>query len=78
MQSDVSMFSFEGTSSKKPIKAGFDRRGKTNEMDEPWAKDRGEGYGICFDELVLIGVWVHLFPSRTQKLSTLSPTILAG
>ena len=29
-------------------------------------------------KLVLIGVWVHLFPSRTQKLSTPSPTILCG
>ena len=28
--------------------------------------------------LVLIGVRVHLFPSRTQKLSLLSPTIVAG
>ena len=27
---------------------------------------------------MLIGAWVHLFPSRTQKLSTHSPTILAG
>ena len=29
-------------------------------------------------ELVLIVVWVHLFPSRTQKLSTRTPTIVAG
>ena len=56
MQSDVSMFSFEGTSSKKPIKASFDRRGKTNEMNEPWAKDRGEVYGICFDECAISSV----------------------
>ena len=27
---------------------------------------------------MLIGVRVHLFPSRTQKLSLLSPTIVAG
>ena len=30
------------------------------------------------NELVLIVVRVHLFPSRTQKLSSLTPTILAG
>ena len=29
-------------------------------------------------ESVLIVVWVHLFPSRTQKLSTCTPTIVAG
>ena len=28
--------------------------------------------------MVLIGLWVHLFPSRTQKLSINPPTILAG
>jgi len=27
---------------------------------------------------VLIVMWVHLFPSRTQKLSTCTPTIVAG
>ena len=26
--------------------------------------------------LVTIAEWVHLFPSRTQKLSTLTPTIV--
>ena len=30
------------------------------------------------NELVLIAVRVHLFPSRTQKLSSLAPTIVAG
>ena len=29
-------------------------------------------------EFVLIAMWVHLFPSRTQKLSTSAPTILGG
>ena len=29
-------------------------------------------------EFVLIVMWVHLFPSRTQKLSTRTPTIVAG
>ena len=29
-------------------------------------------------EFVLIVMWVHLFPSRTQKLSTSAPTILGG
>ena len=29
-------------------------------------------------EFVLIVMWVHLFPSRTQKLSTCTPTIVAG
>ena len=29
-------------------------------------------------EFVLIVMWVHLFPSRTQKLSTRAPTIVAG
>ena len=29
-------------------------------------------------QLVLIAVRVHLFPSRTQKLSSLAPTILCG
>ena len=33
---------------------------------------------VYYDLLVLIGVRVHLFPSRTQKLSLLSPTIVAG
>ena len=43
---------------------------------------------LCFDikgmvkshliEFVLIVMWVHLFPSRTQKLSTCTPTIVAG
>ena len=28
-------------------------------------------------EFVLIVMWVHLFPSRTQKLSTCTPTIVA-
>ena len=42
----------------------------------------------CFDiekmgkthpyELVLIAMRVHLFPSRTQKLSSYAPTIVAG
>ena len=30
------------------------------------------------NEFVLIVMWVHLFPSRTQKLSTCTPTIVAG
>ena len=30
------------------------------------------------NELVLIAVRVHLFPSRTQKLSSQAPTILGG
>ena len=30
------------------------------------------------EKLVLIAVRVHLFPSRTQKLSSHAPTILAG
>ena len=29
-------------------------------------------------EFVLIVMWVHLFPSRTQKLSTCTPTIRGG
>jgi len=29
-------------------------------------------------KFVLIAMWVHLFPSRTQKLSTFAPTIVAG
>ena len=29
-------------------------------------------------ELVLIAMRVHLFPSRTQKLSSFAPTIVAG
>ena len=29
-------------------------------------------------KFVLIVMWVHLFPSRTQKLSTCTPTIVAG
>ena len=33
---------------------------------------------VYYDLLVSIGVRVHLFPSRTQKLSLLSPTIVAG
>ena len=33
---------------------------------------------VYYYPLVLIGVRVHLFPSRTQKLSLLSPTIVAG
>ena len=33
---------------------------------------------VYYNLLVLIGVRVHLFPSRTQKLSLLSPTIVAG
>ena len=33
---------------------------------------------VYYHLLVLIGVRVHLFPSRTQKLSLLSPTIVAG
>ena len=30
------------------------------------------------NEFALIVMWVHLFPSRTQKLSTCTPTIVAG
>ena len=30
------------------------------------------------NKLVLIAMRVHLFPSRTQKLSSFAPTILAG
>ena len=33
---------------------------------------------VSFLQSVLIGVRVHLFPSRTQKLSSRSPKILAG
>ena len=36
-----------------------------------------DGFGHPY-ELVLIVMWVHLFPSRTQKLSTCTPTIVAG
>ena len=36
-----------------------------------------DGFGHPY-ELVLIVMWVHLFPSRTQKLSTCTPTILGG
>ena len=31
-----------------------------------------------YNKLVLIAVRVHLFPSRTQKLSSLAPTIVTG
>ena len=34
--------------------------------------------GKTKNKLVLIAVRVHLFPSRTQKLSSLAPTIVAG
>ena len=37
-----------------------------------------EGANLFRKEFVLIVVWVHLFPSRTQKLSTRTPTIVAG
>ena len=74
------MFSFQGISKSThdKIKACFDFERRNDGVSEPWALDRGEGYKVRFDELVLIGVWVHLFPSRTQKLSTPSPTILCG
>ena len=44
-------------------------------------KERARGSGARekkIDELVLIGMRVHLFPSRTQKLSSSAPTIVAG
>ena len=76
------MFSFQGIS-KYPDKIATQRSGcdferRNNGISEPWTLGRGEGYEVCSDELVLIGVRVHLFPSRTQKLSSLAPTILAG
>ena len=43
----------------------------------PKGVDINDGY-IRPYEFVLIVMWVHLFPSRTQKLSTCTPTIVAG
>ena len=40
--------------------------------------DINDGVNPIHTELVLIAMWVHLFPSRTQKLSTFAPTILGG
>jgi len=37
-----------------------------------------KGQNSSANEFVLIVMWVHLFPSRTQKLSTCAPTILGG
>ena len=41
------------------------------------AFDINDGVNPIHNELVLIVMWVHLFPSRTQKLSTCTPTIVA-
>ena len=38
---------------------------------------RGKGDGLL-EEFVLIAMRVHLFPFRTQKLSSFAPTILGG
>ena len=38
----------------------------------------GRGKEPFREKLVLIAVRVHLFPFRTQKLSSHAPTILAG
>ena len=35
-----------------------------------------EYYSILKESLVAIAKWTHLFPCRTQKLSTLTPTIV--
>ena len=43
------MFSFQGTSLKTQRKTGFALERRSNGVTEPWALDRGEGYGICFD-----------------------------
>ena len=33
-------------------------------------------YSILKESLVVIAKWIHLFPSRTQKLSTFTPMIV--
>ena len=33
-------------------------------------------YSILKESLVIIAKWTHLFPCRTQKLSTFAPTIV--
>ena len=40
--------------------------------------DINDGVNPIHTELVLIAMRVHLFPSRTQKLSSFAPTILGG
>ena len=44
---------------------------------EPTGFDINEGETLPY-ELVLIAMRVHLFPYRTQKLSSFAPTILGG
>ena len=44
----------------------------------PREQQNRKGKTSSTDEFVLIVMWVHLFPSRTQKLSTCTPTILGG
>ena len=58
---------------------------KLNKQDERLITERllnlalnRKGQTSSKNEFVLIVMWVHLFPSRTQKLSTCTPTIVAG
>ena len=47
-------------------------------LEADWLLTIKDGLNAHPHEFVLIAMWVHLFPSRTQKLSTSAPTILGG
>ena len=78
------MFSFQGTkktltlTAQEPSEAGFDRRGDATERMSFGVYTEAKNVKFASTKLVLIAMRVHLFPSRTQKLSSFAPTIVAG
>ena len=63
---------------QKPNAVGFNRRGDATERMAFDVYIGGKDVKFASTKLVLIAMRVHLFPSRTQKLSSFAPTIVTG
>ena len=67
----------------KPSESGFEWERRGSEMSELLTERESGTAGardmeLASTKLVLIGLRVHLFPSRTQKLSSGASTIVCG
>ena len=71
------VFSFQGTCLEKSLTITLNGVIMLKRLEADGLLTIKDGFGHPY-ELVLIVMWVHLFPSRTQKLSTCTPTILGG
>ena len=71
------VFSFQGIFSEKCLTIAQMGAIMLKRLEADGLLTIKDGFGHPY-ELVLIVMWVHLFPFRTQKLSTYTPTILGG